>query len=60
MVVFVLQRQKGYWNKVLHKFECMGTNLRILQQIKGIHTGYEVSLRQFIEAIWFMVRSGCQ
>ena len=34
--------------------------LEFLQQIKGIHTEDEVSLRRFIEAIWFMVRSGCQ
>ena len=34
--------------------------LKFLQQIKGIHTEDEASLRLFIEAIWFMVRSGCQ
>jgi transposase len=34
--------------------------LNFLRQIKAIHTQDETSLRQFIEAVWFMVRSGCQ
>lgn len=34
--------------------------LEFLQQTKGIHTEDKISLRQFVEAVWFMVRSGCQ
>ncbi len=34
--------------------------LAFLRQIKAIHTQDEKSLRQFIEAIWFIVRSGSQ
>lgn len=34
--------------------------LDFLRQIKAIHTQDELNLRQFIEAIWFTVRSGCQ
>ena len=34
--------------------------LEFLDQIKGIHTEDEASLRQFVEAIWYMARSGCQ
>ncbi|WP_410525790.1 transposase [Rickettsia endosymbiont of Oedothorax gibbosus] len=34
--------------------------LDFLRQIKGIHTEDEITLRQFVEGIWFMARSGCQ
>jgi transposase len=33
---------------------------RILSNIKGIHTRNERNIRRFIEAIWFMSRTGCQ
>jgi transposase len=33
---------------------------KFLQQEKGIHTKDEVSLRRFIEGIWYISRSGCQ
>jgi transposase len=31
-----------------------------LDSVKGIHTNDEGALRLFIEAVWFIVRSGCQ
>ena len=31
-----------------------------LQKIKGIHTNNKPSVRRFIEAVWYMARSGCQ
>lgn len=34
--------------------------LLFLEGIQGLHTGDEVSLRRFIEAVWYVVRSGCQ
>jgi transposase len=33
---------------------------RILSNIKRIHTKNEASTRRFIEAIWFISRTGCQ
>jgi len=34
--------------------------LKFLQQIKGIHTEDESSLKKFVESIWYMARTGCQ
>ena len=34
--------------------------LAFLKQIKAIHIQDKKSLRRFIEAVWFIVRSGCQ
>ncbi|WP_341763544.1 IS5 family transposase [Candidatus Tisiphia endosymbiont of Beris chalybata] len=34
--------------------------ITFLKQTKGIHSHDEASLRKFIEAIWFVTRSGCQ
>ena len=31
-----------------------------LHTVKGLHTTNKVKLRQFIEAVWYMARSGCQ
>ena len=33
---------------------------RFLEGVKGLHTSAEPNLRQFIEAVWFMARGGCQ
>jgi transposase len=33
---------------------------RILSNIKRIHTKNETNIRRFVEAIWFVSRSGCQ
>jgi transposase len=34
--------------------------LSLLLQIKGLHTKDIPTLHKFIEAVWFMARSGCQ
>ena len=34
--------------------------LSFLKGVKGIHTHNETRLRTFIEAVWFIARSGCQ
>ena len=31
-----------------------------LKSVKGIHSKYEDRLRKFVEAVWYIVRSGCQ
>lgn len=39
------------------EWEIIFTNLR---QIKGIHTQNEIIIRRFIEAVWYITRTGCQ
>jgi transposase len=34
--------------------------LLFLEREKDIHTSKETPLRQFIEAVWYVARSGCQ
>jgi len=37
-----------------------GQILKILDGMRGLHTEDEESLRQFLEGVWFVCRSGCQ
>lgn len=37
-----------------------GKVLSFLRNIKGLHTSNEMKLRQFIEAVWYIARTGCQ
>lgn len=34
--------------------------LKVLKSQKGLHTRNEEKLRQFMEGIWYVARSGCQ